>query len=142
MQWGRDAEPFARAAFEADTGLIVSESAFVKHSSIEWVGCSPDGLIGKDTGYESKCPKNSAVHLQTIRDGMPAEHTAQVQGCMFVTGRENWWFVSFDPRMPEPLRLYKELVKRDENFIAALETEIHKFLLEVDIQTQFFRKAT
>lgn len=141
MAWGRDAEPFARAAFEAETGLIVVESAFVRHPTIEWVGCSPDGLIGKDSGYESKCPKNSAVHLATIRDGMPTEHKAQVQGCMWVTGRETWEFVSFDPRMPEHLRLYRETIKRDEEYIAHLEEEIIKFLSEVEAQLQQFRKA-
>jgi putative phage-type endonuclease len=141
MAWGRDAEPFARSAFEAETGLIVTEAPFIKHGSIQWVGCSPDGLIGKDSGYESKCPKNSAVHLQTIRDGMPEEHMAQVQGCMWVTGRKFWEFVSFDPRMPEHLRLYRETINRDDVFIANLEKEILKFLAEVEAQLQQFRKA-
>jgi len=86
MAWGRDAEPFARAAFEAETGLIVAESAFIRHPDIPLVGCSPDGLIGKDAGYESKCPKNSAVHLATIRNGMPEEHKAQVQGKPLAAG--------------------------------------------------------
>lgn len=141
MRWGRDAEPFARSAFEAETGLIVVESAFVKHSTIEWVGCSPDGLIGKDSGYESKCPKDSRVHLATIRDGMPEEHKAQIQGCMWVTGRSTWHFVSFDPRMPEHLRLYREIIQRDDVFIERLEAEIKKFLAEVEAQLVTFKKA-
>lgn len=141
MAWGRDAEPFARAAFEAETGLIVNESPFVLHPSIEHVGCSPDGLIGATDGYESKCPKNSAVHLGTIRDGMPEEHKAQVQGCMWVTGRKRWHFVSFDPRMPEHLRLYHQVIERDEKFIEFLEAEILKFLGEVEVQLQLFKKA-
>ncbi len=140
MAWGRDAEPFARSAFEAETGLIVVESAFVKHPTIEWVGGSPDGLIGIDSGIEMKCPKNSAVHLGTIRGGMPKEHKAQVQGCMWVTGRDSWYFVSFDPRMPEHLRLHYELVKRDDEYIKHLETEIQKFLYEVDNELKNFVK--
>jgi predicted phage-related endonuclease len=141
MAWGRDAEPFARAAFEAETALIVTESPFVKHPSISFVGCSPDGLIGKDAGYESKCPKNSAVHLATIRDGMPEEHAAQVQGCMWVTGRSRWHFVSFDPRMPEHLRLYHQVIDRDEKYIQSLELEVIRFLDEVATQLQHFKKA-
>lgn len=141
MAWGRDAEPFARAAFEAETGLIVVESPFVRHQTIDWVGCSPDGLIGTDRGYESKCPKNSSVHLATIRDGMPEEHKAQVQGCMWVTGRKYWSFVSFDPRMPEHLRLYHEVIFRDDEFIKHLEAEVLKFLAEVETQLIHFRKA-
>lgn len=141
MRWGRDAEPFARAAFEAETGLIVAESPFVRHQTIDWVGCSPDGLIGKDEGYESKCPKDSRIHLITWREGMPEEHKAQVQGCMWVTGRKRWHFVSFDPRMPEHLRLYHQIIERDEKFIQHLETEIIKFLAEVAAQVQHFKKA-
>jgi hypothetical protein len=141
LQWGKDAEPFARSEFEGDTGLIVVESPFVKHKTIEWVGCSPDGLVGKTAGYESKCPKNSAIHLATIRDGMPEEHKPQVQGCMWVTDRAEWWFVSFDPRMPPHLRLYKELVQRDDKYIANLEAETIKFLAEVEAQIQLFKQA-
>jgi putative phage-type endonuclease len=141
MAWGRDAEPFARSAFEAETGLIVTQSGFVKHPTIAWVGCSPDGLVGKDGGYESKCPKNSSVHLATIRDGMPEEHMPQVQGCMWVTGRQLWHFVSFDPRMPEHLRLYRQVIARDDQYIANLEKEIVRFLAEVDSQVQHFKKA-
>lgn len=139
LRWGKDVEPFARAAFEAETGLIVVESGFVRHPSMPWVGCSPDGLIGADSGYESKCPKNSTVHLETIKNGMPAEHVAQVQGSMFVTGRNSWWFVSYDPRMPEHLRLHYELVKRDDKYIAELEAALREFLREVDEQVAFYK---
>lgn len=141
LKWGQEAEPFARSEFEAETGLIVIESPFVQHPTIKWVGCSPDGLIGDDAGYESKCPKNSAIHLATIRDGMPEEHKAQVQGCMWVTGRSKWHFVSFDPRMPQHLRLYHELILRDEKYIEHMEAEIVKFLAEVEAQIQLFKKA-
>lgn len=141
LQWGKDAEPFARSLFEAETGLIVVESPFVQHPTLEWVGCSPDGLVGDDDGYESKCPKNSAIHLATIRDGMPEEHKPQVQGCMWVTGRKRWHFVSFDPRMPPHLRLYHQVIERDDKYIEHMEAEIVKFLAEVEAQIQLFKKA-
>jgi putative phage-type endonuclease len=140
MKWGRDVEPFARAAFEAETGLIVTESGFVRHPAIKWIGASPDGLVGARAGYESKCPKNSAIHLATIQNGMPDEHRAQVQGSMLVTGREAWYFVSYDPRMPEHLRLYWELVKRDDSYIAALEVKLVEFLAEVDAMVDSFKR--
>lgn len=141
LQWGKDAEPFARAEFEAETGLIVREAPFIKHQTINWVGCSPDGFVGAKAGYESKCPKNSSVHLATIRDGMPAEHKPQVQGCMWVTGREEWHFVSFDPRMPPHLRLHREIIKRDDDYIQTMEAEVIKFLAEIEAQIQHFKKA-
>ena len=62
---------------------------------------------------------------------MPEEHAAQVQGCMWLTGRKYWDFVSYDPRMPEPLRLYVQRIERDDAYIAELESEVVKFLAEV-----------
>lgn len=140
MAWGRDAEPFARTEYEAQTGRIVTESGFLRHPSIKWIGASPDGLIGADGGYESKCPHNSAVHLRTLRDGMPLEHTAQVQGCMLVSGRVYWDFISYDPRMPPELRLYVQRIERDEVYIKALENKLLDFLAEVQVEVNSFLK--
>lgn len=140
MQWGKDSEPLARAAYEIATGDIVSESDFIKHPTIPFVGCSPDGLIGPDGGYESKCPATSRIHVTTWRDGMPKEHIAQVQGCMWVTGRKYWQFVSYDPRASEQLRLYVQRIERDEAYIKTLETEVLKFLVEVEAQIELLTK--
>jgi putative phage-type endonuclease len=140
MQWGKDSEPLARAAYEVETGSIVTESDFVKHPSIKFVGCSPDGLIGTDGGYESKCPSTSRIHVQTWRDGMPKEHTAQVQGCMWVTGRKWWDFISYDPRACEAMRIYIERIERDEAYIKNLESEVIKFLGEVQTQIGLLTK--
>jgi predicted phage-related endonuclease len=142
MQWGKDAEPLARAAYEVETGSIVTESDFVRHPTIPYVGCSPDGLIDADGGYESKCPANSAIHIGTWRDGMPKAHIAQVQGCMWVTGRQWWDFISYDPRATPQFRLYIQRIERDEDYIANLEKETIKFLSEVENQiTQLTERA-
>jgi hypothetical protein len=141
MQWGRESEPLARAAYEVETGVIVTESDFVKHPTIPYVGCSPDGLIGEDGGYESKCPANSSIHMATWRDGMPKAHTAQVQGCMWVTGRQWWDFISYDPRATPEFRLYIQRIKRDERYITNLEAEVLKFICEVEAQIQSLKKA-
>ena len=56
----------------------------------------------------------------------------QVQGQLWITGREWCDFVSFDPRMPGPLKLYVQRIERDDAYIAALEAEVRLFLGEVD----------
>lgn len=117
MQWGTENEAFARIDYEAKTGAFVLETGFIENPEIEMCGGSPDGLIGDDGGIEIKCPFNSAVHLGTILNGMPEDHMAQVQGLMWITGREWWDFVSFDPRMPAELQMYVQRIERDEDFI-------------------------
>lgn len=132
LQWGQDVEPFAREAYEFETGSIVTESEFINHPAFDFAGCSPDGLIGDDKGLEMKCPKSSAVHLERFIDGVPEEYIPQIQGCMWVTGRKSWDFVSYDPRMPESHRLLIITVQRDDEFISNLE----KAVLEAEVKAQ------
>lgn len=132
MQWGTEQEPHARMAYESLTGRLVEEVGFIKHPSITWVGVSPDGLISDDGGIEIKCPYESTVHVNTLETGMPSEHMAQIQGAMWITGRRWWEFVSFDPRMPDGLKLYSQRIARDNSYIETLEKEVLTFLAEVE----------
>jgi putative phage-type endonuclease len=131
MEWGTAHEPEAREAYEAETGNLVEQVGFLLHPDYPMVGCSPDGMIGKDGGLEIKCPHSSVVHVQTLKGGMPSEHKPQVQGTLWITGRTWWDFVSFDPRMPEGLRLYVERIQRDEAYIAELAAEVLRVDAEV-----------
>lgn len=131
MQHGIDNEPLARMTYSAHSGNIVEEAGFIKHPSVPMVGGSPDGLIDDDGGCEFKCPYNSQHHLQCWLTGMPEDHIAQVQGLMWITGRQWWDFGSFDARMPEPLQLYLQRIERDDEYIAKLEAAVIVFLGEV-----------
>jgi hypothetical protein len=132
MQHGTDTEPFARMAYEGRTGAFVDEVGFLKHPELVWCGGSPDGLIGDDGIIEIKCPYTSTVHVDTLQSGMPSEHKAQCQGLLWITGRQWVDFVSFDPRMPEHLRVYVQRIARDEKYIETLAAEVCNFLGEVD----------
>jgi putative phage-type endonuclease len=136
MEWGHENEPHARMAYEAQEGEFVEEVGFLLHPTVAWCGASPDGLVGEVGGVEIKCPFNSMVHVQTLEGGMPSEHRAQVQGAMWVTGREYWDFVSYDPRMPEKLQIYVERIERDEAYITKLAAGVEQFLAEVDAMHQ------
>ena len=135
MQWGTDQEPAALQAYNEAHLVNIETVGFVQHATLA-VGCSPDGLVTEDmaaTGLvEIKCPFNSANHLETWLSGMPEEHQAQVQGQMWLTGREWCDCVSFDPRMPADLQLYVQRIPRNPEYIATLEREIITFLGEVN----------
>jgi predicted phage-related endonuclease len=133
LAWGTDVEPFALEAYELETGNVVNESGFIVHPEFDFVGCSPDGLIGDKGGLEIKSPKSPRVHLERLLDQkVPEEYVPQVQGCMWVTGREWWDFVSFDPRMPESHQILIIRVERDEKFIEHLKAEV--LAAEVKVQ--------
>jgi putative phage-type endonuclease len=131
MQWGVTHEAGARILYEQRRQLQVEETGFIHHAELD-AGASPDGLVDWDGLIEIKCPYNSSVHVMTWMDGMPEDHIAQVQGQLWITGRQWCDYVSFDPRMPDRLQLYVERIERNDSFIAGLETEIRKFLIDVD----------
>lgn len=140
MDWGHDVEAAARAAYEAETGEIVTLSAFVVHPTIDYLGCSPDGLVLDDGMTQFKCPANPAVHIQTLRDGMPDEHVPQIQTELLVTGRQWSDFVSFDPRMPLQHRLYRQRIERDDAYIQTLIDASAQLWSEVQAYIQFLNK--
>jgi len=132
MAWGTEKEPEARAAYEFYTDATVDEIAFVDHPTIPMTGASPDGLVGAAGLVEIKCP-NTATHLETLLGQVvPAKYATQMQWQMACTGREWCDFVSFDPRMPESMRLFIKRVERNAELIAELERDVTAFLKEVD----------
>lgn len=134
MQHGTETEPEARAAYEFYQGVTVQEVAFVTHPSIDQSGCSPDGLVGDDGLVEIKCPQ-TAGHLETLLgQSVPGKYDTQMQFQMACTGRKFCDFVSYDPRMPENMRLFIKRVPRDDARIKELESEIAAFLLEMAVK--------
>jgi putative phage-type endonuclease len=132
MKWGTETEPFARAAYEADTGLLVVECAMVEHPTIAMSGASPDGLVAHDGLIEIKCP-NTATHIDTLlARSAPSKYLPQMQWQMACTGRAWCDFVSFDPRLTPDLQMFVTRVHRDDALIKKLEAEVSAFLAEVD----------
>ena len=136
MQWGTDQEPFARAAYEAHTGQMVEEVAFVPHPMIDGAGASPDGLVGADGLCEIKCPNTSTMIDTLLTGAIPSKYVAQMQFQMACTGRAWCDYVSFDPRMPAKAQLFVKRLERDDEYIANMEGEINKFLSELDAKVQ------
>ena len=141
MQWGIDQEGFARAEFVQRMRLMVDLVGFIKHPTL-MCGASPDGVLeGGDGLVEFKCPTTN-THLQTIMDGMDSMHMAQVQGQMWLTGAKYNYFVSYDQRLPASMELHIQRVERDQAYIDTLETEVCKFLNEInDTIAQLQEKA-
>ena len=132
MEWGTEQEPHARAAYSARTGELVEEVGFIDHPRIANSGASPDGLVGDDGLVEFKCPA-TATHLDTLLAGeVPSKYIPQIQFQMACTNRAWCDFVSYDPRLPEHLRMFVKRVERDDAYIKMLEGEVTKFLTELE----------
>lgn len=141
MQRGIELEPEAIRAYEDDQLVAVEAIDFVEHPTLDFVGCSPDGLIGDSGLVEVKCPSAEAKHYEALRYGSHAdEYGWQIQGQLWVTDRAWCDAVSYDPRFPPGLQLAIVRVNRDEDAIA----ELHKACLdaekEVEDQVAWFRQ--
>lgn len=124
LKWGHEVEPFAREAYELETGNVVIPCGFIRHPQHDFTGASPDGLIATDGSLEIKCPIDRVVQLQRWRDGLPDEYRPQIQGQLWVTGRQWCDFVSYHPELPEQFRFMRIRVQRDPEYIAALESAV------------------
>jgi hypothetical protein len=133
MEWGSNTEAEAVEMIYQKYGLVVENygdnQEFVKLNKD--VGCTPDGLIDNDAGIETKCPESTThikyLQIQSIEEfkELKSEYYWQIQGCMYVTGREKWLFVSYDPRfLDERLRLKTMILYRDESDIAFLDKRL------------------
>ena len=130
MERGNELEPRARDYYELATGNTVVETGFCKHDKLE-CGVSPDGIVGDHGLIEIKCPSPS-VHVAYLRAGvLPTKYKQQVQGCLWITEREWWDFMSYHPEMPALL----VRVERDEDYIKLLQAEVEKAC--ETIQTQY-----
>lgn len=138
MERGKELEPEAAKEYESIFDIESEEVGFCLFDEDDkfhdWVGVSPDRLIGEDGGLEIKCPLRK-THINYIKaNRLPAEYIKQVQGCLFVTSRKWWDFMSYYPGMkPFIIRVYPDLelhkifIERLEKFINDVKQEIKAY---------------
>ena len=139
MQWGTDHEDEARMAYEFYQNAKVQKIGFVQHNDLE-SGASPDGLVEDDGLTEIKCP-NTATHIQTLLDQkIPKKYETQMLWQMECTGRKWCDFVSFDPRMPEDLKLFVKRFERDDKRLDEIRTMVADFIGELEDKLTALKK--
>lgn len=121
MAHGTRCEPIACALYEFVHDVTVEHAAWIPHPSIEYVGFSPDGLLGDDGMLEIKSPALEPRHTRTVISGKcPDDYLPQCQGGMWTAGRQYCDFVSFWEPTHE---LCVVRVYRDDDFINRLAAE-------------------
>lgn len=105
MERGNELESQARAMYELEHGLTVDEVGFVEID--EYVGCSPDGLIGEDGGLEIKC-HDDKKHFDLATGGkIDSKYLWQVQMNLMLTGRKWWDYVAYNPNFEKSLIVHR-----------------------------------
>lgn len=122
MEQGQILEEFAIPWLEFTRGIDIERPGFLMNDD-KTFGCTPDGIIAGHIGLEVKCyqPVNC---VKTLLDGkVPPEHLAQIHGGMYVTGFNQWMFLSYHRSYPKLLLT----VERDEKIQAKIADAVDHF---------------
>lgn len=139
MDWGSEYEAMARASYEIANNLMVEQVGFALHDNLDFSGASVDSLVGDDGIAEYKCP-NTTTHLEWRMGGqIPPEHEPQCMWGMEVWARKFADFVSFDPRLPDDLRIFVVRLDYDAERAAYLRQEVVKFNDEIEAAIERLR---
>ena len=133
MERGKVMEEEARDLYSFSSNCELCRVGFIRNGN---TGCSPDSLIGDIGGLEIK---TALPHIQIdrlLRDELPSEHKAQVQGSLWVSEREWWDFVSYSPKLP----LFVKRVQRDAEYIKKIEAEVSAFNAELQATVELIRR--
>ena len=126
MQRGHELEPFAVQQYELETFNTVLPGGFFELN--DYVGASPDGLIGEDGLLEIKCPAYSTMIQYLMDQKLPTQYKWQVQGQLYVTGRKWTDFFAYHPKL-KPIIIR---IDRDEVMISELEQKLFDCIKEVE----------
>ena len=127
MERGSTLEADAIRYYEMIRRCRVDRVGFVLRDDLA-VGCSPDGLIGEEGGVEIKCLK-PAKHVELLLEDIPAKYAAQVQGALWLTGRQWWDWLAYHPSLPPAL----VRITPDREYIEALEKHMRGFLMRLGV---------
>lgn len=128
MQRGKEVESQAVAFYEMQRDITTEPGGFVLRHDRR-VGCSPDRFVGNNGLLEIKVP-SAANHINYLLSENPFndDYTVQVQGQLWLTGRQWCDTLSYHELMPAAI--VRE--GRNEEFIRDLERVMDQFLLMMD----------
>lgn len=110
MERGSEQEPIAIMCYESETFSKVSNGGFF---SSNFVGCSPDGLVGDDGVIEVKSVIPSTHFANIKRQSLDPAYKWQCYGNLKFTGREWLDFISYCQEFPDDKKMFIHRVMKE-----------------------------
>ena len=140
LERGHIMEARARIAYESRTGLMAQEAGVCKTDD-DWFGYSTDGLVEDDGLIEIKCPVDTVKIAAMFKTGDVSEYIHQMQGGMWITGRQWCDFIMYVPDLEGVGNdLYVKRVYRDDDFIDDMAAKLMKFRSVVQLRQSLFSR--
>jgi hypothetical protein len=140
MDRGNAMEDEARQSYCRRYGVEPRRVGFVQNfEGLKACGCSPDSLIGFDSGLEIKTAKAEVlIPLLQKPPAVLSEHRAQIQGSMWICERDQWNLTVYcHPSMPA---LDVRNIERDDKFIQELSNEVQRFNYDLKTLVRYLRE--
>lgn len=139
MERGKDLEADAIDRYEAVKFVDVGKGRIMRKDGT-LIGATPDGFVENDPEgpgiIEVKCP-DAKNHLDTfLSRTLPEQYIEQVQGQLWISGRQWCDFISFDDRFPWPMQLVVIRIKPDADLLARMAPRVHVFAQEVEAKVK------
>ncbi len=122
MERGSQMEAEAVSFYQFQRDVTTETVGFITNDA-GTIGASPDRLIGEDGLLEIKCPAPHTHVGYMLWKGADKAYHPQIQGQLWVTGREWLDILSYHPEMPPAL----VRVERDEKYIEDLAAAVTSF---------------
>lgn len=103
--------------FELETGLTVEKCGFFPFA--DWLGASPDGLVGDDSIVEIKCPYSGNVDRTAVQQ---PHYYAQMQVEMFCSDRRRAYFYQWSQG-----KTTLEIVERSDTWLTTNLVKLAQF---------------
>lgn len=143
MARGHEFEEIAICKYTVATLTQVQRVGFVQMS--EFVGCSPDGLVGDDGMIEIKVPDSNNYFRQILElnksgvDVIPKEYYYQMQFNMFVCDRKWCDYVLYSPKHEATGKsLCVTRVKRDKSMQERIASVIDECIVKIKYYIQSY----
>lgn len=107
MQKGIDNEPIAAFKYECERDCTIANIGFIEYS--QYVGGSPDGLIGDDGGIEIKCPSDKVFFTYCLTMKIDPTYMWQIQCYLLISGRKWWDYVVYNENFKDSLIVQRVL---------------------------------
>ena len=110
MQRGIELEPIAKQVYELENDCEIKEIGFAEYN--EYIGCSPDGLVGKDGMIEIKCPSDKNYLDILVNEKIDSGYVWQCQMNMLILERKWCDLIFYNPNFKKSM--YIKRLKADK----------------------------
>lgn len=104
---GNELEPVARSMYELMNNVVVDQIGFCEYN--EFVGGSPDGLIGTDGMIEIKCPEDKVYFNILMDEKIDSGYIWQCQMNMLVLERKYCDLIFYNPNFEKSMKIFRLL---------------------------------